>query len=401
VIRLLPGLLLFVSLLSVAADSRVEFGVRPHYLIDAMAPGPLRDRLEACRDQPGRVSRFSIGHRGAPLQFPEHTRESYLAAARMGAGLIECDVTFTRDRQLVCRHAQCDLHTTTNILAVPELAARCSEPFRPADPQSGRAASARCCTSDITLAEFRRLCGKMDGADPNAQTVAEYLAGTPSWRTDLYSDCGTLMSHRDSIELIDGLGRDFVPELKEPEVPMPFGGDYGRADYARQLLTEYRVAGIEAHRVWLQSFHWEDVALWLDEGGEFAAQVVYLDARMIEDAGFTPSLADFRALHAQGLRVIAPPLFVLLDSADGRIVPSHYAQLARQAGLELVTWTLERSGKLRDGGGWYFQSVDELIDGDAQLYPVLDLLARDVGVIGVFSDWPATTSFYASCLLDD
>ena len=26
---------------------------------------------------------FSIGHRGAPLQFPEHTRESYEAAARM------------------------------------------------------------------------------------------------------------------------------------------------------------------------------------------------------------------------------------------------------------------------------------------------------------------------------
>jgi len=24
-------------------------------------------------------------------------------------------------------------------------------------------------------------------------------------------------------------------------------------------------------------------------------------------------------------------------------------------------------------------------------------LARDVGVIGVFSDWPATTTFYANC----
>ena len=28
---------------------------------------------------------------------------------------------------------------------------------------------------------------------------------------------------------------------------------------------------------------------------------------------------------------------------------------------------------------------------------VLDVLARDVGVIGVFSDWPATTTFYANC----
>jgi glycerophosphoryl diester phosphodiesterase len=37
----------------------------------------------------------------------------------MGAGILECDVTFTRDRELVCRHAQCDLHTTTNILDTP------------------------------------------------------------------------------------------------------------------------------------------------------------------------------------------------------------------------------------------------------------------------------------------
>ncbi len=34
----------------------------------------------------------------------------------MGAGIVECDVTFTKDHQLVCRHAQNDLHTTTNIL---------------------------------------------------------------------------------------------------------------------------------------------------------------------------------------------------------------------------------------------------------------------------------------------
>ena len=76
---------------------------------------------------PFRESDFSIGHRGAPLQFPEHTKESYEAAARMGAGILECDVTFTKDRQLVCRHSQCDLHTTTNILAIPALAAKCTQ----------------------------------------------------------------------------------------------------------------------------------------------------------------------------------------------------------------------------------------------------------------------------------
>ena len=29
---------------------------------------------------------------------------------------------------------------------------------------------------------------------------------------------------------------------------------------------------------------------------------------------------------------------------------------------------------------------------------MLDVLARDVGVRGVFSDWPATVTYYASCM---
>ena len=62
------------------------------------------------------------------LQFPEHTKESYEAGARMGAGIVECDITFTRDGELVCRHAECDLHTTTNIVAT-ELNAKCTVPW--------------------------------------------------------------------------------------------------------------------------------------------------------------------------------------------------------------------------------------------------------------------------------
>ncbi|TNY08261.1 glycerophosphodiester phosphodiesterase family protein, partial [Escherichia coli] len=90
-------------------------------------------------------------------QFPEHTRESYEAAARMGAGIVECDVTFTKDKELVCRHAQNDLHTTTNILATP-LAAKCIKPFTPAVFDANGTlvapAAAECRTSELTLAEF-------------------------------------------------------------------------------------------------------------------------------------------------------------------------------------------------------------------------------------------------------
>jgi glycerophosphoryl diester phosphodiesterase len=97
---------------SVPLPREAQIGPRPFYLVDKMKDGPLKTELSQCTG-PFRKTDFSIGHRGGALQFPEHSKESYQAAARMGAGVIECDVTFTRDRQLVCRHSQCDLHTTT------------------------------------------------------------------------------------------------------------------------------------------------------------------------------------------------------------------------------------------------------------------------------------------------
>ena len=29
---------------------------------------------------------------------------------------------------------------------------------------------------------------------------------------------------------------------------------------------------------------------------------------------------------------------------------------------------------------------------------VLDVLARQVGILGIFSDWPATVTYYANCM---
>ena len=47
-------------------------------------------------------------------------------------------------------------------------------------------------------------------------------------------------------------------------------------------------------------------------------------------------------------------------------------------------------GRLDGGGGYYYQTVAEAIDNDGDMFQVLDVLAQEVGVLGVFSDWPAT-----------
>jgi len=394
------GLLVTGAAQAQSADA--QLGPRPFYLVDKMKDGPLKTRLGQCTG-PFHRSAFSIGHRGAPLQFPEHSRESYQAAARMGAGVIECDVTFTKDRQLVCRHSQCDLHTTTNILSVPALAAKCTQPFSPADPATGKKASAKCCTSDITLAEFKTLTAKMDAANRNATTIADYQNATPRWRTDLYAASATLMTHAESIALIKSLGAKFTPELKAPEVPMPFDGDYTQEAYASQMLAEYKAAGIPPQDVFPQSFSLADILYWIKTEPDFAAQAVYLEDRY-ETKGldpkrpetWTPSMAE---LKAQGVKILAPPIYLMLTlDAAGEIVPSDYAKAAKAAGLDLIGWSLERDGPLAKGGGFYHSSIKAAIDRDGDTLTVLDVLTSQVGVRAMFSDWPATTTFYANCM---
>jgi glycerophosphoryl diester phosphodiesterase len=388
--------------MGIKAGKPVSVGPRPAFLVSKMQDGELKTRLAQCIGDKTYRSDFVVGHRGAAMQFPEHTRESYQAAIETGAGVVECDVTFTSDKALVCRHSQCDLATTTNILAIPELANKCSVPFSPADAASGVQASAKCCTSDITLADFKRLSGKMDGANPQATTAEAYMQGTPSWRTDLYSGSATLMTHAESIIMFKAAGVKMAPELKSADVVMPFDG-FSQQDYAQKMLDEYTQAGVAATEVLPQSFHLEDVKYWIAKAPAFAAQAVYLDDRYDladfdpqDSSTWSPSMSE---LSNAGVKIIAPPLWVLVTlDENNKIVPSEYAKAAKAAELEIISWTLERSGLLKEGGGWYYQSVTDAINDEGDAFEMLHVLTTEVGVKAVFSDWPATVAFYANCM---
>ena len=382
---------------SPAAITNIQLGPRPFFLVSEMTESPLKAKLQSCSNGPFEKTGFSIGHRGAALMFPEHTRESYEAAARMGAGIVECDVTFTKDKELVCRHAQNDLHTTTNILTTA-LAAKCTKAFTPYDAEKKTPASAECRASDITLAEFKTLRGKMDAFNPMARTVQEFMAGTANWRTDLYSGptSGTLMTHRDSIALFKKLGVKMTPELKAASVVMPFE-EFTQQAYAQKMLDEYKAADVPASQVFAQSFNKNDILYWIENEPAFAAQAVFLDSA--EKAADLPDLETLTRYRKEGVRIVAPPIFALLDAKDGKLVASAYAKNAKQAGLAIITWSLERSGVLATGkGGWYYQTVSQAIHREGDTMQALDVLAREVGIMGIFSDWPATVTYYANCM---
>ena len=378
-----------------------QLGPRPAFLVDQLADGELKDELEACSTRVFRQKDFSIGHRGAPMQFPEHTLESYLAAARQGAGILECDVTFTQDQELVCRHSQCDLHTTTDIVTRPELNAKCTVPWEPG-------VQPRCCTSDITLEEFRTLRGKMDSAgDAATATTAEEYAygGTADWRTDLYQSqsTGTLMTHAESAELFRALKVGVTPELKSPSVTMPFNG-FSQEDYAQKLIDELRTAGIDPSRAWVQSFNIEDVRYWVANASDYGEQAVFLESRYTAP----PPASELEGYKAEGINYYAPPTLMLVESGgEGgtEIVPTQLAIDAREAGLNLIAWTVERTGPRADlntdSPPFYWATLGDVIadrPNEGLILEMIDALAQDVGVEGIFSDWPATTTFYANCM---
>jgi glycerophosphoryl diester phosphodiesterase len=390
---------------AVAQADNVQLGPRPFYLVDQMDRSELKRELRRCAASTRRYvpSDFSIGHRGAALQFPEHTAESYIAAARQGAGILECDMAVTADGELVCRHAECDLHTTTNILAT-DLAAKCEQGFQPAvydeDGNLVTPASARCCTSDITVNEFKTLVGKMDAADSGATTVEEYLGGTADFRTDLYTTGARLLTHAESIELFQRLGRKMTPELKT------YNEEKGILTYdavRQKVIDEYRAAGVPAQNVWLQSFNLPDVEYWIESAPDFGEQAVYLEGRdPVELVNNPPPLEEFEALKAMGVNILAPPMPALLTTDGNEIVPSEYAVRARQAGLGLISWTIERSGRVNEdiipsGGAFYYNTTVDVLRNDGDIMRTMDVLVQQVGIFGLFSDWPATTTFYANC----
>ncbi len=383
----------------VRRNESIQLGPRPFYLIEGMEEGDLKRRLLGCRNGPFQRSDFSIGHRGATLQFPEHTQESYEAAARTGAGIVECDVTFTEDGALVCRHSECDLHTTTDIVTIPELNQKCSVPY------TGPGSRPKCCTSDLSLAEFKTLRGKMDASNPAATTAEGFLGGTASWRTDLYTGRGTLLTLEESIRLNEKLGIKHTPELK--------GGDASRinrifgsqANYAQAMIDEFKALGINPKHVWAQSFNADDVLHWIRNEPGFGEQAVYLDD--IDPTASPPiprlTVAELQQLKAQDVKIIAPPLFALLGvNAAGEIVPSPYALDIKGLGFDIITWTFERSDLRRGAAsaGFYylFDAQGQAIKKDSDMYKALDVLARRVGVLGIFSDWPATVTYYANCM---
>ena len=370
-------------------------------IINKMEKGVLKDKLLACSEKPFSQTDFTIGHRGAKLKFPEHTKESYVAATLMGAGMVECDVTFTKDQELVCRHSPCDLHMTTNILSISALSEKCSEAFSVAefniDGSLLKPASAKCCTTDITLEEFKRLLGTTENQNIEAKTVEEYTKVDSELYPDIYIQKGTVLSHLESIRLFKSLGVKMIPQIKEAIVSMPFEGVFTQEDYVKKVVDEYKFLGVDSKNVFIQSSNLNDILYLISNEENFSKQSVYLYSNEESNA------SNFNLFYKKGIRYIASPIwkFLALDKNSNTIVPSKFATWASSAGLDLIAWTFMTPDSVMlasQGGGWYYQGLEDKVENEGDMINILDSLVNEVGIKYIFTDFPAITTTYANCM---
>ncbi len=158
--------------------------------------------------------------------------------------------------------------------------------------------------------------------------------------------------------------------------------------------------------VFAQSFNLGDILYWIQHEPRFGKQAVYLDDANTPSE--LPGLDELRSYAAQGVQIVAPPMWALLAVDEhGQIVPSEYARNAKAAGLDIITWTLERSGRIveevlptkgTDSPSFYYQTTLDALDNDGAILVTLDVLAKQVGILGIFSDWSATVTYYANCM---
>jgi len=180
---------------------------------------------------------------------------------------------------------------------------------------------------------------------------------------------------------------------------MPYKG-YTQQQYAQDFIDAFRAKGISCDRVWPQSFTYDDIVHWLKNDHDFGRQAIYLQ-EFDTPEDIAAGMKNLSIARAAGVNIIGPSIPMLVSPGpNNTIVPSEYANAIKANGMDIIAWTFERSGPLatvKSRKEYYFESIANVTSYDGQYYVLLDVLANQIGVKGLFSDWSATVTYFANC----
>lgn len=338
---------LILTMLLVACDATID---------DGELSGT--DRAESRQDK------IVIAHRGSSGYLPEHTLAAKAMAYAQGADFIEQDLVMSKDDHVVVLHDHY-LDSVTDV--------------RDVYPDRARA-DGRYYVIDFTLAELRDLAvlERFKLADGTRIPVygQRFPLGKSSFR---------IATLAEEIELIQGLNQStggtvgIYPEIKSPAFHRGEGKDISAAVLA--VLKTYGYVARE-DRVFLQCF---DPAELQRIRGELLP-AMNMDLALVQLLGTEP---EFRAaLTREGLQMVASyadgigpsmQLIVEPDSAAAGLKVTGLVRLAHDLGLVVHPYTFRR---------------DQLPAYAADYRDLLKIFLNDIGVDGVFTDFPDLTVEY-------
>jgi len=304
--------------------------------------------------------RIIIAHRGASGYLPEHTLAAKALAHGQGAHFIEQDVVLTADDVPIVLH---DIHLDT----VTDVAVR--YPDRKRD-------DGRFYAIDFTLAEIKTL---------NINERISLKTGEPVFPGRFPHGKSTfrIPTLAEELELIQGLnaatGRiaGIYPEIKAPAFHRAEGRDISRI--VVQMLADYGYATKE-DPVYLQCFDWNETRRIRVELG-YQGRLVQLLGE--NDWEIAPEVDFDHLKSAAGLKEIAAvadgigPWFgqvvPVRQEGGGKPEPTGLVKAAQGAGLVVHPYTLR---------------ADALPEFADTLEDLLQLFLVDIGVDGVFTDFP-------------
>ncbi|MGI9236314.1 MAG: glycerophosphodiester phosphodiesterase [Woeseiaceae bacterium] len=309
-------------------------------------------------------SKLVIAHRGASGYLPEHTLAAKAMAYALGAHFIEQDLVMTQDDQVVVLHDH-HLDTVTNVR----------------DVFPGRARTdGRYYVIDFTLAELRQLAvtERFKQADGAKMAVFEK-------RFPLEKSSFRISTFAEEIELIQGLNQStgrsvgIYPEIKSPAFHRGEGKDISAAVLG--VLKTYAYDEPQ-DSVFLQCFDPNELQRIRGE----LLPALNMSMPLVQLLGTGP---EFRAaLTPDGMEMIASyadgigpsmTLIVAPGSVAGKLQISNLVQLANDLDLVVHPYTFRR-----DLLPEYADDYDEL----------LKIFLDDIGVDGVFTDFPDLTVEY-------
>jgi len=302
-----------------------------------------------------------IAHRGASGYVPEHTIAAKAMAYAMGADYIEQDVVMTKDDQLVVLHDYL-LDRVTDV----------QKKFPDRKREDGRYY-----VIDFTYAEIRTLnVSERYRINDAGEKVAVFPGRFPLGRS--YFKVHTLEKE---IELIQGLNKStggdvgLYPEAKSPAFHLSEGKDLSRA-----ILTTLKNYGYsnKSHKAYFQTFEIEE----LKRVYETVLPKLDMDVRLVQLMGGEDVYKDM--ITEQGIKAlsgyadgIGPSIGMIVsnNSEPGNLEITDLVPYAHKYGLEVHPYTFRKETFAMPK---YATDFDDL----------LDIFLNQVGVDGVFSDFP-------------